>query len=319
MSKATLSVVIPTYNRKAILKKALDGYTQQTARDEILEILVVDDGSADGTGEMVAEFARNSPVPVRYLRHENSGLAATRNHGIREARGELVLLGDDDIIPAPNMVAEHLAWHRAHPEMAVGVLGQVVWSPEALSTPFMRWMASGEGYLRYTHLTAGQEVDVLSRYFNNTSVKVDFLRHNGVFDEDFRVYGFEDTELGCRLGNKGLRLLYNPGAIGYHLKRLTFDEEVRRFHQLRVTRAIFDSKVGKGLYDQAWRRPKATLAYRCKVAVTRTLVPVLAPLKPLLDSQIPMPSVVYRAFHYYYAEHGGRKSEGNACSQPNDA
>ncbi|HKV40747.1 MAG TPA: glycosyltransferase [Blastocatellia bacterium] len=303
MLEAKLSVIIPTYNRKAILKRSLDGYAQQTAREEILEILVVDDGSSDGTGALISAFVKTCPLPVRYLHQTNSGLAAARNHGIRETRGELILLGDDDIIPAPNTVAEHLSWHRNHREPEVGVLGQVVWSPEALSTPFMRWVASGDGYLRYTHLRAGQEVDLLSRYFNNTSLKVEFVRSNGGFDEDFRAYGFEDTEFGYRLGKKGMRLLYNPAATGYHLKRLTFDEDCRRVRQLRITRAIFDAKVGKEVYEQAQRpTPKSTLRYRCKLAIARALVPALFPLKALLDSRVPMPGLVYRAFHHYYAQ-----------------
>ncbi|MGH9357171.1 MAG: hypothetical protein ACRD10_13665, partial [Terriglobia bacterium] len=124
-----------------------------------------------------------------------------------------------------------------------------------------------------------------------------------------------DTEFGYRLGNKGLRLLYNPGAIGYHLKQLTFDEDCRRLQQLGITRAIFDAKVGKEVYEQAQRpHPKATLTYRCKLAIARTLVPVLFPLKPLLDSRIPMPGIVYRAFHHYYAERADRKLEENGCA-----
>jgi len=134
-----LSVVIPTYNRQDLLRKALEGYSKQSARQEILEILVVDDGSTDATRSLVARYREESALPVRYLRQESKGAGAARNHGVREARGAIVLFGDDDIVPAPNLVGEHLAWHDKYPDPAVAVLGQVILAQEIRPTPFLKW------------------------------------------------------------------------------------------------------------------------------------------------------------------------------------
>ena len=222
MSIGKLTIIIPTYNRKDILRKSLAAYRSQSAAEEILEILVVDDGSTDGTDSVVAQSNEGSPIPIRYIHQENRGQASARNHGIREARGEIVLFEDDDIIPAGNLVSEHLGWHRNYPEASVGVLGHVSWSPEVHPTPFMEWLGLAGPLFDYHSLSRGMQVDVAHFYSNNVSLKVEFLRKNGTFDEDFRTYGWEDTELGYRLIRRGLRLLYNPNAVGYHYKYISF-------------------------------------------------------------------------------------------------
>src|ERR1700676_5073195 len=105
-----LTVVIPTYDRAGVLKKALDAYRMQSAPQLIRELIVVDDGSTDGTAAVVFQISRESPFPVRYLRQSNNGPAAARSAGIREAKSELILFTDDDIIPERTLVAQHLDW-----------------------------------------------------------------------------------------------------------------------------------------------------------------------------------------------------------------
>jgi len=299
MSEAKLSIIIPTYNRKTILKRTLDAYMQQTARDAILEILVIDDGSADGTGELVMQAAKTSPVPIRYLFQQNSGLSAARNHGIREARGELILFGDDDIIPAPNLVAEHLAWHQKHPERHVGVMGYVPWSPEIRPTPLMREIIKRGPQFSYGQMTAGKAVGSLGCHFNNTSLKLEFLRENDLFDENFRTWGFEDIDLGYRLVQRGMVLLYNPGAVGYHYKRVTFAELCRHPQKMAEALSVLETKEAGRAYLAAENRRKSTRKYRLQMRFVRLFVPLLFPLRPLVDSRIPLPGAIYRAFYAY--------------------
>src|SRR5258708_26630688 len=82
----SLTVVIPTFNRAPVLKKALEAYLTQGAPEGIYELLVVDDGSTDETPSLVDEISRRAPFPIRYFRQENKGPAAARNVGIREAQ-----------------------------------------------------------------------------------------------------------------------------------------------------------------------------------------------------------------------------------------
>jgi glycosyltransferase involved in cell wall biosynthesis len=91
-----VSVVIPTYNCAARLVRALQSIAAQTYPREHIEIVVVDDGSSDDTAERVAEFAANAPGETRYVRQQNAGPAAARNHGLRLARGEAIAFLDAD-------------------------------------------------------------------------------------------------------------------------------------------------------------------------------------------------------------------------------
>ena len=294
-----LSVIIPTYNRREILLKTLEAYKQQTAANEILEVVVVDDGSADGTGEAVAQFALLSTFPIRLLRQENRGLATARNLGIRSAKGALILFGDDDIIPGSTLVAEHVAWNQSHPEPTSGILGCVAWSPEMNPTPFMEWLGLGGVMFGYGHLSPGKEVPINYSYFCNTSVKRNFLVENGTFDEDFRAYGFEDIELSYRLFNKGLRVLYNPKAVGYHYKRMTYADVCRRAELVITATDLFESKeAGKHLKELRSRGRLFSIKRRMKKVLTKFIGPFVAPLTPLLDTQIPLPKEVYKAIYH---------------------
>jgi GT2 family glycosyltransferase len=300
MSVGKLSIVIPTYNRKDMLRRTLKAYRSQSASEEIVEILVVDDGSSDGTDSVVAQSNEGSPIPIRCLRQDNRGIGPARNHGIREARGEIVLFADDDIIPAANLVSEHLAWHRKYPEASVAVLGHVSWSPEVHPTPFMKWAGLAGPLFDYHRLSPGMPVDVAHFYFNNTSLKTEFLRENGTFDEDFRSYGYEDIELGYRLTKKGLRLLYNPDALGYHYKYMSFADLCRRTHLTVAAESFFETKEAGAYFAEIAARRRRAWKSRMRRFLARWLTPALVPLKPLLDTQIPLPWIVYRALHDYH-------------------
>ncbi|HKV40746.1 MAG TPA: glycosyltransferase [Blastocatellia bacterium] len=302
MAAPNLSVVIPTYNRPSILKKALEGYCQQTALNEILEILVVDDGSEQGTGEVVAEVAEASVAPIRYLRQDNRGQAAARNHGIREARGELILLSDDDVIPSPVSIAEHLAWHTEHPDPKVGVVGSVPYSPEVHPTPFQQWW--GLDGVRYHPpcLFPGQGVAFRMIQFCNTSLKAEFLDEVGMFDENFRTFGYEDNEFAYRLAKAGGKVYFNPAAVGYHYKRVTFSDACRSVQKSAASRRYLATTEAGVKLAEADEMQAKSRREQIKTLVTRCVVPVLSPLRPLLDSQLPLPGRLYGAFYHYYIE-----------------
>lgn len=203
MPTGKLTVIIPTYNRKAILKRVLQGYLHQSIASDSFEVLIIDDGSTDGTAQAVASISENSAIALRYHRQENKGPAAARNVGIREARGEVILFADDDIIPASDLIAEHWTWHRKHPEPNVAVLGYVTWAADVNATPFMKWYGEEGPLLAYKQFVGREELDFRFFYTSNLSLKSEFLRKNGTFDEEFKSAAFEDTELGYRLQKNG--------------------------------------------------------------------------------------------------------------------
>jgi glycosyltransferase involved in cell wall biosynthesis len=307
MAIATLSIVIPTFNRRETLRKVLGAYENQTAFQEILEILVVDDGSMDATGEMVSEMARESRVPIRFSSMNGGGPAAARNWGIREARGNITLFADDDILPAPNMVFEHLAWHKKYPSSSTGILGRVCWAPEVNPTPFMDWLALDGVLFAFAHLVRGQGVDFTCSYSCNMSVKTAFLRANGVFDEDFRLPAFEDVDLAFRLRKRGFRLLYNPDAVGWHYKRMSFADARRRAEITEPAFRLLQTKEAGMYLKQLEDREKSALApagwpRRALTSLFYKLLPLSSALLPVLDSRIPLPWAAYRMLYRYHVE-----------------
>lgn len=307
MCGQTVSVIIATHNRAATLKKALDAYAGQTAKERIREIVVVDDESTDGTAGMVADISKRHPVEVKYLTQSKSGAAAARNRGIRQAEGEFILFTDDDIIPAPKLVAEHLAFHEEFADLSLGVLGNIKWDPEVHPTPFMKWMGGDGALVSLSRFSRGEQVDFAHFYTGNVSVRKAFLMANGLFDESFRTYGYEDTELGFRLTRRGLNLRYNPAAVGLHHKRLSFADARRRASLIAAAARVFDTTEA-GLYmktmagPQTLPKPQVKSPKQALKLLVQKLVPFFSPFLPILDSQIPLPWSIYRVLYQYYAE-----------------
>jgi glycosyltransferase involved in cell wall biosynthesis len=308
-----LSIIIPTYNRGDILLKTLEAYKCQTAVNEILEVIVIDDGSTDGTAMCVANYSLTSPFPIRYLCQDHGGPAKGRNYAIRESQGEIILMGDDDIIPSPNLVAEHLVWHKKYPMLSDAVLGRVEWSPDVNPTPFMEWLAQDGVMFCYGHMRKGQLRDP-HFYSCNLSVKKDFLCQNGTFDEQFPAAAFEDIELGHRLSKKGLRLFYNPDAVGYHHKKMSVADACQRAEMVENAYELFRTKVptGEGFNPN----PKRSAIRRTLKARVQEILSWVAPVFQLFDTQIPFPWVVYRIFYFYYILPRVRAKLSTSTRQP---
>src|SRR5512141_701583 len=97
MATPYFSVVIPTYNRQNVLARCLDALEHQTIAPSLFEVIVVDDGSTDGTREMLG--SRAFPFAFRAITVPNGGASAARNAGVAIARGTFVALTEDDVVP----------------------------------------------------------------------------------------------------------------------------------------------------------------------------------------------------------------------------
>lgn len=284
-----LTVVIPTYNRCDTLKKAILAYLGQTDLRDLDEILVVDDGSKDETADVVARLSEGSVIPIRYFQQENKGPAAARNVGIREATTSLVLFTDDDIIPSPTLVAEHIKWHSRFPELSAAVLGHVTWSPEVNPTPFMKWYGVDGALFAYARFEGRIEIEYRYLYTCNLSVKTEFLRKNGTFDEDFKVAAYEDIELGYRLSKVGMRLRYNRDALAYHQQYVSFADACRRYRKAVSAAEVLKRKEAGHHYP-----PPPGLRKRFIRQVVKWAAPVLLPFRSLMDARVPLPWAIYR-------------------------
>jgi len=300
MTMELLTVVIPTYNRAEVLKEALNGYALQSEPMAIRELIVVDDGSQDETESVVQEAARISPFPVLYLHQDNQGPAAARNYGIREASSPIILFTDSDIVPDRDMVSQHLQWHTERREESVGVLGRVWWPKQPKPTPFMRWYGEQGPLFSYGKFRHGQELGPFDLYTCNVSLKTNFLRTYGTFDEEFKRAAYEDTELGFRLKKCGLRLYYNSHAAASHLQFYSFDEVCRRIEANRASATVFFKREAGRVYLEHQNVRKSRVSYRMARVVATVAGAVFSPAKRFMDSGLRFPNLVYRLIFWYH-------------------
>jgi GT2 family glycosyltransferase len=303
MSFNSLTVIIPTFNREAVLAKVLGAYSTQSSSHLIHELLVVDDGSTDGTETMVQEFSRRSPFPVRYLRQTNQGPATARNLGIREASCNLVLFTDSDIIPERDLIERHIESHRKNPQISTAILGYVTWAPEMKATPFMRWYGEDGVLFGYRQCRGKRELNFRYFYTCNLSLKTEFLRTCGQFEEGFKRAAFEDTDLGYRLSKQGMRLLYNPSAVGYHYQFFSFAKACEKGRaNSDAARLFYQREAGQQVLKESWQR-RTHVAYRVAKRIATKAMGSLGEARPLVDSRLPLPRFIYRLF-YWYDVHG---------------
>ncbi len=206
-----ISVIIPTYNRLPILRKCLAALESQTVPRSEFEVLLIDDGSCDGTDEAMRDFRPS--FSFRYLRQTNSGTGAARCNGVSHAQGEYLLLMNDDTLCDPNVLEQHLWAQRNYGSQRWAVLGNFEY-PEAARQralshyfcvePFMFPQVSMEDGCPYGY----------SHFITcNLSIRRDAVLDAGSFDPTYKLS--EDTELGIRLFERGYRVC----TVGRHMPR----------------------------------------------------------------------------------------------------
>ena len=223
-----ISVVVPTYNRAEVLDRCLGALAGQ-APDEVI---VVDDGSTDDTRVVLARHPWAGVV-----RQYNQGRSAAKNAGVQAARGDVVLFMDDDVIATPGLIARHREHHEGHPEENEALLGHVTWSPEVRVTRHMRWLERGGPLFAYDTIEDPANVSWRLLYTANVSLKRSFLEP---FDPELSI--FEDAELGYRLARRGLRLRYDPRAVGHHLREETPARTAARMEEVGAAAALVHRK-----------------------------------------------------------------------------
>lgn len=213
-----LSIVVPTYRRADLLDSLLVSLAAQDVDAAQFEIVVVDDGSADATGEVLDRWTAELGNLRALVQPQNRGPAAARNRGWREATADLVLFLDDDVVASPSLVRTHIELHRRADDPDLGVLGRVDWSPSLRITPFMHWLdRSGLQFAYDTWLRPGAvEPPYAAFYTANLSMHRGLLARSGGFDERFPYPAYEDMELAWRMTELGFRMDFNPEAQAFH-------------------------------------------------------------------------------------------------------
>lgn len=208
-----LSVVMSTYNRRdTLVSKSLPAIFAQDLPADEYEVIVIVDGSTDGTGAALREL--HPSCALRIIEQPNRGLSAARNTAIGMARSDLVIFIDDDIICNPDVFRLHVEAHTG-PDPVV-VHGSLLLAPGNPDSILAR--ANESWYRRYNsrlELQGGLKWPAATFLISNSSMLRSTLLACGGLDEDLPAK--DDFELGLRLWKMGVRFQYLPAAVAFEL------------------------------------------------------------------------------------------------------
>ena len=264
-----LSVVIPTYNRLPILEKCLRALEQQQLEAPIsaYEVVVVDDGSTDDTVNWL--LLNGSEFPhVRLVQQDHGGPAEGRNRGVDHARGDVIVFIDSDLVVTESFLISHArrleqTWQQRGDRLCF-TYGAVINT------------ANFDDPTSEPHKLS----DLSWAYFATGNVGIDreVLERSGLFDTRFRLYGWEDLELGERLRRMGVVLVRCPEAVGYHWHPPLSLEQVPRLIAVEGERA----KMGLVFYR---KHPTRRVRFIIQFTVLHRLLWELLTLGGLLNER----------------------------------
>jgi GT2 family glycosyltransferase len=208
------SIIIATYNRREILMRTLDSLNRQSVPTDLYEVVVVIDGSTDGSFESVSRLRTTYELHAVY--EDNGGTAAAFNLGVQHAKNDVLIFLGDDQICTPDLVLAHLLAHDRQERLLVQgfypVAGEYLTGGASLlyDRMYRSAMAEAERLQRQ-----GEPWPV---WGGNISLRAETWREVGGFDaRRFRGYGYEDTDLGLRLAALGVAFHYEPRACSFHM------------------------------------------------------------------------------------------------------
>lgn len=230
------SVVIPSYNRMDTLPEVLSALEAQSDAPPF-EVVVVDDGSSDGTGEWLESLELEIPLVVH--RQANQGPAMARNRGVSLAQGDKVAFLGDDTVPSKGWLARHSRAHRERAgEELLAVIGYTGWHPRMRLDPFLRYI--NEYGLQFGYALIDQPEDVPFNFFYTSNVSLPRQVLLGEpFDLRFPYAAWEDIELSYRLKKRGLRLVYESEARVDHDHPTSLDRFMGRQEKAGYSAVVF--------------------------------------------------------------------------------
>ena len=240
-----VSVVLPTYNRKALLRECLLYLFWQDFDSNNYEIIVVDDGSSDGTHEAVGELINKYEIPnIVYVRQANKGVASACNLGIAQAQGSIIVFTEDDCVIPSDWIKKIVHYHALNTDIAViqgralnfyknslfACLEQEIWDGH-----WERIVRTIDGRKFLSEILTGN-CSFKSRIFSEYKL---------LFREIFLAS--EETDLALRILERGERILYEADIAVFHKHRRKVGSFVKR---------VFRDGRGEVILQRTWRNSK---------------------------------------------------------------
>ncbi|XOV91909.1 MAG: glycosyltransferase family 2 protein [Bacteroidota bacterium] len=248
--ESDISIIIPTFNGRQKIKFTIQSILNQTM--EPLEIIVVIDGSTDGTKEILAQEYGNE---INVINQENQGRACTRNVGAQVANGSLLLFVDDDIELEPDAVKQHLLHHRSHQRsLLVGALflKDVVNSSDFHS---YRQFIENSWYSNLPDYPQPMAEDNLFVSAANLSVPKNLFNELNGFDSS--LTDCEDFELGIRAKKAGVDIFFSKKIRGRHNDSISCQQYINRRKAYEAAQSLLNEKNKFEFPSNKWNDPGA--------------------------------------------------------------
>lgn len=223
-----ISVVIPTCNRVEILKKCLVHLENQIIPKNLFEVLVIDDASEDQTVNFLLGYTPEYLFRY-YVQTKNSGPAAARNVGVLAARGDIIVFINDDTLLDQNALAVHLIVHQNLIDLDVSVLGRFDLPSFFTKSIWGYTLQNSDLLFRYPPMKNNSIYSYKHYWTCNISTSRKAILEAGLFSEQFcgNAWGAEDQELGKRLFDRGVPVLFREDCRSTHQHALTVDGFIR--------------------------------------------------------------------------------------------
>lgn len=230
------SIIVPTYRGAGRLPLLLDALAAQQEGTPPFEVVLVIDGVDDGSVALAGAEQRIKVCSLLFP--ENRGRVAALNAGFETARGRVLIRCDDDLVPSPDYVIQHVTAHAEEPGGAIGL-----YVNQYLDTPYAAayGRAADEQFRRNAYAAPA---DRTWRYWaGNCSVTREVWERVGPYDPEYRLYGWEDVDYGYRLHEAGLPVRLVPALETPHrVAAVTTAVRARRAGHSGAARRLFERK-----------------------------------------------------------------------------
>ncbi len=230
----SVTIVIPTYNRSGKLLETLKALALQDFLG--FSVIISDDGSTDKTKEVIENFNTTSPFPIQHLFHPNRGASTSTNLGVAEAAEGIVILFDDDIIPAENTISKHIAFHQLHPLCILS--GSANTDPNRSVTDVQRYKLFMEEHWNKLRPDLQKLIKIDFKNFIITTANMSFSKKTfqdlGGFNNDLRD-GY-DVDFGFRALLENIPLYFDSNVKSIH------NDQINLRYYAKRQKAYLDSK-----------------------------------------------------------------------------
>lgn len=276
ITEPLVSVIVPTYNAKGIIAECLDSVLKVSYSN--LEVIVIDDCSSDGTSNFVNE---NYPRVLVTQTKKNSGFAASANLGIKNSRGEIVVLLNMDTVVSPGWLNPMVA--KLMEDATVGLVGSKILFPDGKTIQHAGGLLRrnglslhiGRGDLDNGKFEVVREVDYLCGA--SLGFRRSLLDTIGMFDENYKPLYYEDTDLAYRARAAGKKVVYIPDSVLTHKENISTGGLSLRFyyyfHKSRLM-FVFKNYSFRNIFCGFFREEKRWLIEELPVTIRITLLKV---------------------------------------------